>query len=217
MSEDLVNQITLNFLISKSQLEKLNKKMKYDADNNKKTNIEVYGLRIRDLFNELLVNEPPTDLLQDVKTGFDFFLEKCIYYFKLHDDNSTFEHDRNAMVQEQEQEQEQEQYSNNDLDELDDEPLALDEEDKDEEDEDEKEDDAKKSSNVNIRQKIRKTSGMQQLPLDWFHQVRQTYKQNQIIPRTTEIVIEQDTHIRDFNCKNKNIDNLYDIKNKKKS
>ena len=95
MSEDLVNQITLNFLISKSQLEKLNKKMKHNTDKKKKNNIDIYGDRIIELFNNLLVCNEPTDLLQEVKTGFDFFIDKCIYYFKLHDDNSELEHTRN--------------------------------------------------------------------------------------------------------------------------
>jgi hypothetical protein len=141
MSEDLVNQITLNFLISKSQLEKLNKKMKQDSNNKKKTNIEVYGSRIKDLFNNLLDNEPPNDLLQEVKTGFEFFLDKCIYYFKLHDDNSNLENDRNAStIVNEELDVNNETECDDTLDELDDEPI----------------DD--EQPNINIKRKIKKNT-----------------------------------------------------------
>jgi hypothetical protein len=94
MSDDLINQLTLNCLISKHQLEKLNKKIKESAENSRKTNTEIYGQRITQLFNDLLVNEPPTRLLHEVKIGFDFFIDKCIYYFKAVDNNELLEKER---------------------------------------------------------------------------------------------------------------------------
>ena len=94
MSDDLINQLTLNCLISKHQLEKLNKKIKESTENSRKTNTEIYGQRITQLFNDLLVNEPPTRLLQEVKIGFDFFIDKCIYYFKAVDNNELLEKER---------------------------------------------------------------------------------------------------------------------------
>ena len=42
MSDDLVNQITLNFLISKQQLQKLNKKIKQKEEDKMKTDMEIY-------------------------------------------------------------------------------------------------------------------------------------------------------------------------------
>lgn len=72
MSEDLVNQITLSCLISKNQLQKLNKKLNENTENNRKSNKEVYEDRIKTLFNELLKDRQPDNLLQEVKTGFDF-------------------------------------------------------------------------------------------------------------------------------------------------
>jgi hypothetical protein len=56
MSDDLVNQLTLNFLISKNQLQKLNKKIKEDASQLIQTDKELYGNRIKQLFNDLLIN-----------------------------------------------------------------------------------------------------------------------------------------------------------------
>jgi hypothetical protein len=76
MSEELVNQLTLNFLISKNQLNKLNKKINEDKDNNRLTEKEKYQERIKNLFEDLLNNKTPNNLIQEVRTGFDFFLEK---------------------------------------------------------------------------------------------------------------------------------------------
>ena len=42
MSEDFVNQITLSYLISKTQLQKLNKKMKETTENNRKTDKDIH-------------------------------------------------------------------------------------------------------------------------------------------------------------------------------
>ena len=102
MSDDLVNQLTLNFLISKHQLLKLNKRLKETTEQTRKTDKEIYGERIKHLFNDLLVNETPQDVLQDVKTGFEFFVDKCIYYFKALDNNDTSEKDsvdESSMIQ----------------------------------------------------------------------------------------------------------------------
>jgi hypothetical protein len=94
MSDDLVNQLTLNFLISKNQLQKLNKRLKDTTETKRKSEREIYEDRIKTLFNDLLVDNPPTNLLQEVKTGFDFFLDKCIYYLKASDDNELLEKER---------------------------------------------------------------------------------------------------------------------------
>ena len=101
MSDDLVNQLTLNFLISKNQLQKLNKKLKDTTDTKRKGDKEIYEERIKILFNDLLVDNPPTDLLQEVKTGFDFFLDKCIYYFKASDNNELLEKERTNIIDDQ--------------------------------------------------------------------------------------------------------------------
>ena len=94
MSEDFVNQITLSYLISKTQLQKLNKKIKDTTETNRKTDKEIYEERIKTLFNSLLVNQEPDNLLQDVKTGFEFFIDKCIYYLKASDNNELLEKER---------------------------------------------------------------------------------------------------------------------------
>ena len=87
-SNNLVNQLTLNFLISKGQLQKLNKKV-IEVD---KT--DIYRQRIKELFNNLMNNEAPSDLLSDVRVAFGSFLNKSIYYFETHDRNKQLEKER---------------------------------------------------------------------------------------------------------------------------
>ena len=66
MSDDLVNQLTLNFLISKNQLEKLNKKNKDDAKIKLNSEYLVQRDRIKILFEQLLFNNEPDDIRMDV-------------------------------------------------------------------------------------------------------------------------------------------------------
>ena len=120
-----VNQLTLNFLISKTQLHKLNKlKQKdlvaeptYDKD------------RIYQLFNQLLNNNKPDDLLEDVKVCFDAFVEKSIYYLEIHDKNENIQNERTGQLVEK------------DLDNAIKDDINYEDEDEDEDDEDDDEED----------------------------------------------------------------------------
>ena len=98
MSDDLVNQLTLNFLISKQQLQKLNNKTKETAEQQKYKEIQEYSNRIKLLFNNLLVCQPPKDLLFDVKIAFDNFIDKSIYYLKAHDNTEHLEKERTEEI-----------------------------------------------------------------------------------------------------------------------
>ena len=86
MSDDLVNQITLNFLISKQQMQKLNKKIKQKEEDKMKTDMEIYREQIVELFTKFINDEFPDDLLEDVKHSYTYFIEKSIYYLKMHSD-----------------------------------------------------------------------------------------------------------------------------------
>jgi len=98
MSDDLVNQLTLNFLISKHQLHKLNKKVKEISNERKLIETKEYSNRIKILFNDLLVCNPPEDLLFEVKTAFETFIDKSIYYFKTRDNSETLEKESNREI-----------------------------------------------------------------------------------------------------------------------
>ena len=174
---DYVNQLTLNFLISKTQLNKLNKlkqkefdlKPMYDKD------------RITNLFNKLLNNNKPDDLLEDVQTCFDAFIEKSIYYLEIHDKNADIKNERNDF-EEDKQDGEDEDFGEDE------------EEDFGEDGEDEdfgEEDDFEDIVSTKVFKKNNRSKGVediQKLPLDWFNTTRQNYKINQIIPRKKEII-----------------------------
>ena len=204
MSEDLVNQLTLNFLISRNQLQKLNKKLKENTDNKRRSDKEIYGERIKQLFNDLLVNQPPEDLLQEVQTGFDFFMDKVIYYLKAKDNNELLEKERNepeVIIQDDiDFEKEERDIANGNYQEN--EEQEQEEEEQEQEDEEEPiksiTQDIKLNNQTNkldhnppiaVRprhMKINNSVGVediQKLPLDWFQNVRQNYKKNNIIPR----------------------------------
>ena len=170
MSDDIVNQLTLNFLINKSKLHKLNKKIKDDQAENRRTDKEIYGKRLHQLFEQLLDNNIPSDLLCDVKSGFDYFVDKSIYYFKTQDQNNKLVFEREEIREDIDYDKEEEE------EEVEEEDEKEDEKEYDKEDEDQQ---TQTDPSVKI----------QSLPLDWFQSVRQNYKQNHIIPRTKDVII----------------------------
>jgi hypothetical protein len=228
MSDDLVNQLTLNFLISKNQLQKLNKKVKETSDQQKLREMHEYNVRIKQLFCDLLVCQPPDDLLFEVKNTFDNFIEKAIYYFRAHDNNNALEFERTQNNTDDTQddidyEREEREIENGNYKERSDSKDEEEEEGQDEEEEgqdeeeegqdeeeegqdEEEEEEVYKSLETNknvihdpviVKSKYKNTSNsvgvddIQKLPLDWFQNVRQSYKKNQIIPRKKESIIEQ--------------------------
>jgi hypothetical protein len=210
MSDDLINQLTLNCLISKHQLEKLNKKIKESTENNRKTDTEIYGQRITQLFNDLLVNEPPTRLLQEVKIGFDFFIDKCIYYFKAVDNNELLEKERvddddstsNIIQDDIDYEREEreiekgnyEEHTGSNDDDNDDDNNNDNDNDNDDDDNNDNDNDNDDNNDnelvqndikppVIVRNKYYKKTNLIKVDKDWFQNVRENYKKNQIIPR----------------------------------
>jgi hypothetical protein len=232
MSDDLVNQITLNFLISKQQLQKLNKRIKQKEEDKMKTDMEIYKDKIVELFLKLLDDKVPSDLLEDVKHSYNYFVEKAIYYLKMKETSNL---ESEAMSNEVEEVDEDTSCSGEEEDEL---------------SETEKDEDASSIEDANeIVETVAKTVALsnsdlnpitsiketrykkftntkskgvddiQQLPLDWFSKVRQTYKQNQIIPRhkdnSKDVVLESPTNYK--NTEKKNINRLYEDKTNDKN
>lgn len=97
MADDFVNKLTLNCLISKTQLYKLNKRLKENSDNKKLVEMQEYGPRIEELFKLMLQNNAPENILLDVKYTFDAFVEKSIYYFKAQDNALMLENRRSDI------------------------------------------------------------------------------------------------------------------------
>ena len=208
MSEDYVNQLTLNFLISKTQLAKLNKKISQDSQNILNEDKERFRKDIVQLFNKLLENDVPSDLLQDVRDSFDHFIDKSIYYLKVREDNNKHHQD----VKEEDDVEDEETSFKEDEEDDDETSFKEDEEDDDEtsfkedneedveeddetsfkEDEDEEDED----NVVKVHKKVTKATmvsngvdDIQKLPLDWFNNIRQNYKKTQILSRKKELII----------------------------
>jgi nucleosome binding factor SPN SPT16 subunit len=195
MSDDLVNRITLDYLISKQQLQKLNKHIKQKETDTLRTDRELYNERISELFTKMMKDEMPDNLLQEVKNSFSYFIEKSIYYLKMTDQVNSEE----AVVEEVVLEEHSAEHSETEEATVasleDDNEDEEEEDDEDEEDstehseEDEEEEDVtnvKPQKVFNKKPKQTHSEGVeeiQHLPLDWFTKVRCNYKQKQIIQR----------------------------------
>ena len=201
MSDDLVNQITLNFLISKHQLQKLNKKIKQKEEDKMKTDMEIYKEQFVELFNKMVNDDFPDDLLEDVKHSYTYFVEKSIYYLKMrvttNNTSNTNENEDEVSANDEEESNDNEESSANEDDE---EESNDNEESSANEDEEEEEQPVISAINnkykikpqpqsTTIYKKVKKNTqskgvdNIEQLPLDWFTKVRQTQKQHTIIPR----------------------------------
>ena len=217
MSDDLVNQITLNFLISKSQLHKLNNKIKQKEQETMKSDKEIYKDQINELFTKCLNDEFPNDLLQDVRNSFTYFIEKSVYYLKLKADRTDDSGDKNLEAESLEEElsdnEKDEDISDNEseaetesleAESLETESLEVETESLEEETVASLEEDVKPQRVYKKTTKPSHSEGVDdinKLPLDWFTKVKyQTQKQKQ-----NQNLIEK-----------KNITNVYEIKKNKK-
>ena len=237
MSDDLVNQITLNFLISKQQLQKLNKRIKQKEEDKMKTDMEIYKDKFVELFLKMTNNELPSDLLEDVNHSYNYFVEKAIYYLKMKESSESTlekEEDANEIVEEdlEEESRESETEDLEDLEDLEEEEESRESETEDLEDLEDLEEEGLKIKTSPIaaiketrykkftNTKSKGVDDIQQLPLDWFSKVRQTYKQNQIIPRHKDedkkgVILESPTNYK--NTEKKNINRLYEDKTNDKN
>jgi len=216
-NNDYINQLTLNFLISKTQLQKLKKIKEKELDVNANANSKYDKDRITELFNKLLNNKRPDDLLEDVKTCFDAFIEKSIYYLEIHDKNVCIQNERDGSDASNEYvgvetTENQEAYVGDYVGFKYDEDV-LEEDISDEDlDEDDLEDDLMEDYfeepviNVNAKgnqnNKNNRSKGVDdihKLPLDWFNTTRQNYKINQILPRKKEIIIDNSNTSKNTN------------------
>jgi hypothetical protein len=193
MSEDYVNQLTLNFLISKTQLDKLNKKRHSDKQQMMKTEKEIFREEIYQLFDDLFDENAPTDLLNDVKDAYEHFIAKSIYYFKVRKSTTNEEdikedinYDKECNYNDNEEDIKEESNEEEDSN-----------EEKEEEDSNEEKEEEVEVVEENIKivhkkhpDKYKLTEGSEdihKLPLDWFKTTRKNYTMNQILPRKKEI------------------------------
>lgn len=91
MSENFVNQITIDCLLNKEQYQKhliqTNHKVTHKKDK------KFYKKRIYNMTKELLTNNAPNNLFPDVKYAFENYVKSCIHYFKAIDSNDILQED----------------------------------------------------------------------------------------------------------------------------
>jgi len=91
MSIELVNEITLEYLISKEQHAKFMNKKKEGTNSCERKDKKFYRKRILNLSRDLLLNQIPDKILGDVKVAFDNYVKICISYFKILDETDIIQ------------------------------------------------------------------------------------------------------------------------------
>lgn len=93
MSEELINQITLDCLIKKDIYIKMQKQNTINKTNKKDK--KFYRKRILNLTRELLLKKQDdyNEINPDIKYSFDHFIKTCIHYFKIIDTNDILQED----------------------------------------------------------------------------------------------------------------------------
>jgi len=93
MSEELINQITLDCLVNKEVYIKMQKQN--TTNNANKKDKKFYRKRILNLTRELLLKKQDdyNEINPDIKSSFDHFVKTCSHYFKVIDKNDILQED----------------------------------------------------------------------------------------------------------------------------
>ena len=86
-SESFVNQITLQYLMNKSQYSNYLEKM--TSESISKRERKFYSQRFIKLTKKLLRKKDVEDMPADIKFAFESFLKSCIHHFKMTDHTET--------------------------------------------------------------------------------------------------------------------------------
>jgi hypothetical protein len=86
-SESFVNQITLQYLMNKSQYS--NYMEKKTSESTSKRERKFYSQRFIKLTKNLLRKKDVEDMPADIKFAFESFLKSCIHHFKMTDHTET--------------------------------------------------------------------------------------------------------------------------------
>lgn len=96
MSEDFVNQITLDCLLNKQMYNNQIRSKKAKQINNEER--KFYRKRIFNLFKEIINGNKPDDLSPDVKYAYDNFIKTSIQYFKTVDNNDIIQSEYKDVI-----------------------------------------------------------------------------------------------------------------------
>jgi hypothetical protein len=93
VTEKMVNQITLECLINKSQYDKyLSTNCAKTSVSNKKDK-KFYRKRILQLTRDILLNSPPDTITSDINIAFENYAKTCTHYFKMIDKTDIIQSD----------------------------------------------------------------------------------------------------------------------------
>jgi hypothetical protein len=104
MSEELINQITLDCLINKEIFTKMHESKKQKIVN--KRDRKFYRKRILNLTKDLLLRREDNynEINPDIKSSFDNYIKTCIHYFKVIDNNDILQEEYKILNTEKEDE-----------------------------------------------------------------------------------------------------------------
>ena len=85
---DIVNQITLKYLLNKDYHHQDKEEVKMNKKDKK-----FYRRRVLNLTQELFLNTSPENLFPDVKNAFDNYINSCVNYFKITDESDIIQED----------------------------------------------------------------------------------------------------------------------------
>ena len=85
MQDNIVSELTLEYLMNKEQYAKYIGKNAEKTKGANKKDKKFYRKRIVDLTKQLLNNEPSEEILQDIIKSFDSYAKICVDYFKMVD------------------------------------------------------------------------------------------------------------------------------------
>jgi hypothetical protein len=94
MSSGIIDQITLECLMNKETYNKLMSHKSIVIEKNKDK--KFYRKRINNLTKELLLSNPPDNLMPDVSFAFDNYIKTCIHFFKIIDETDIIQQDYNG-------------------------------------------------------------------------------------------------------------------------
>jgi hypothetical protein len=98
MSANIVNEITLEYLMSREQHAKFMNKKKEGLSSGERKDKKFYRKRILNLSRDLLLNQVPDKMLGDVKAAFDNYVKTCINYFKILDETDIIQEDYDGLT-----------------------------------------------------------------------------------------------------------------------
>ena len=93
MSDKLISEITLEYLMNKEQYGKYINTNSPNVKESARKDKRFYRKRIYDLTKQLLSDEPQNQMYFDVKFSFEIYIKSCIEYFKGLDKSDTIQED----------------------------------------------------------------------------------------------------------------------------